>query len=67
MVVCLKLSSLMAFYGFKNKLDFRKIVYHTSTSSLSCENAGGAGSCKRNACECDLKLGLTMFQYAHEE
>lgn len=50
--------------GFNNR--YGKIVYHTSTSSLSCENAGGAGSCKRNACECDLKLGLTMFQYAHE-
>lgn len=45
---------------------YGQIVFHSSTSTLSCENAGREGSCKRNACECDLKLGLSMFQYASE-
>merc|ERR1712130_861884 len=43
---------------------YGQIVFHAS--SLSCENAGRIGSCKRNACECDLKLALSIFEYAIE-
>lgn len=45
---------------------YSNVLYFSETSEISCELAGAEGSCERNACECDVKLAVSLYQSSIE-
>ena len=43
-----------------------KIAYNTHLDEISCEFAANEGSCGRSACECDVKLAKSLYEFSYD-
>ena len=43
-----------------------KIAYNSHLDELSCEYAAQPNTCARTACECDLQLAQSLYEYSYD-
>ena len=44
----------------------RKIAYNSHLDELSCDYAAQPNTCARTACECDLQLAQSLYEYSYD-
>jgi len=45
---------------------YGKLAYNSHLDELSCEYAANPGSCARTACECDLRLAQSLYEFSYD-
>jgi len=46
--------------------DYGKLAYNTHLDYISCQFAANEGTCGRSACECDVRLANSLYEFSYD-